>query len=86
MAIKLVDGSYACSVCGVKYPNPVAADGCRESHQLLYIPMSKTELNRLMYALINEDFDTVPRHLWDTLQKYAKKAVTDGAQSKVSDM
>lgn len=78
MAIKLSDGTYACSICGKKYPNPAVADGCRESHQMLYIPMSKTELNRLIHALMNEDFNLVPGHLWETLQRYSKAQVTDG--------
>lgn len=79
MATKLNDGTYACSVCGTKYPSPAVADGCRESHQTLYIPMSKTELNRLIHALMNEDFDMIPKHLWETLQRYSKAQVTDAS-------
>ena len=76
MANKLPDGSYACSVCGTKHPTPAKADGCRDSHQLLYIPMSKTELNRLLNAIMLDDMTIVPQHLIITLQKYARAQVT----------
>lgn len=75
MATKLIDG-YACSVCGTKYGNPGQADGCRDSHQLLYVPMSKTELNRLLNALVLDDVTLVPNHLIETLRKYARAMVT----------
>lgn len=76
MAMKLHDGTYACSVCGSIYPSPARADGCRDSHQLLYIPMSKTELNRLINAIMLDDFSMIPEHLINTLRKYAKYQVT----------
>lgn len=76
MAQKLQDGSYACSVCGAKYSVPAKADGCRDSHQTLYIPMSKTELNRLINAIMLDDVSLVPHHLITTLQKYARHQVT----------
>lgn len=77
MAIQLRDGHYACSVCGSKHGSPARADGCRDSHQMLYVPMSKTELNRLLNAIIREDFELVPAHLLETLRKYARFQVTN---------
>lgn len=79
MATKLRDGTFACSVCGTVYSAAAHADGCRDSHQLLYIPMSKTELNRLLNAIVLDQVETVPSHLIETLRKYAKHAVTDGS-------
>jgi hypothetical protein len=87
MAKKLVDGTFACTICGHRYPSPAHADGCRDSHQLLYIPMSKTELNRLINALILDKVEMVPEHLVETLQKYARfqttilEAEKNGAQN-----
>lgn len=78
MATKLSDGTFACSICGAKYPSPAHADGCRDSHQLLYIPMSKTELNRLLNAIVLDQVETVPQHLIETLRKYARFSVTSG--------
>lgn len=81
MAIKLRDGQFACSICGHKYSSSQHADGCRDSHELLYIPMSKTELNRLLNAIILEDFKLVPHHLLETLRKYSRYQVTEGGKN-----
>lgn len=90
MALKLPDGKFACSICGTKYPQAIKADGCRDSHQLLYIPMSKSELNKLMHAIVMDDFSLVPPHLLQTLQKYARFQVTqdvpNGSPKEMSDM
>lgn len=86
MAKKLRNGKFACSVCGFEYSSAPHADGCRDSHQLLYIPVSKTELNRLLNAIVLGDLDLIPEHLILTLQKYARFQVTDGSQSKVQDL
>lgn len=77
MAVKLRDGTYVCAICGSKHPNPPAAEACKESHQVLYIPMTKTELNRLIHALMQENFNLVPSSLWNTLQRYAKYQITN---------
>lgn len=72
MAQKLLDGSYACSICGAKYPNPVAADTCRDSHDIIYIPMTTTELNRLLNAIMINNTEIIPMSLINTIQKYAR--------------
>lgn len=74
MSIKTVDG-YACSVCGIVYDNPTQADVCRDNHELLYVPMSRTELNRLLNALVLGDITIVPQSLLETLRKYARLQV-----------
>lgn len=76
MAIKTIDGSYACGVCGKTYPTPAKADSCRDSHDMLYIPMSTSELNLLLNAIISNNFNLVPASLFETLRKYARHQVT----------
>ena len=72
MAIKIRDVGYACSVCGQVYGTPARADSCRDEHDMLYIPMSKTELNRLINALMLNDVSLVPESLHNTLRKYQR--------------
>lgn len=71
MANKTFEG-YACSVCGLVYPNPAQADTCRDNHDLLYVPMSTTELNRLMNAIVLGDMSLIPNSLLETLRKFAR--------------
>jgi len=54
MAIKVGD-KYRCFYCGKEYTHSEKADKCRESHDLVYIPMAKQDLNKLvMYIMSGE--------------------------------
>lgn len=77
MAQKLKDGTFACSVCGKIYSSPAHADSCRDSHEMLYIPISKTELNRLINAIYSGDSSIIPFPLLERLKKYARAATLD---------
>ena len=72
MAHKLKSGKYQCSHCEKEYDNPAQADACRDGHELVYIPMTKTELNRLINGLGLEDLSLIPESLYKTLSKYQK--------------
>lgn len=74
MAIDLRTGEFACSVCGKKYPTAIKADACRDSHDMLYIPMTKTEFNRLVHALAFNDFSVIPESLRITIRKYQRSS------------
>lgn len=76
MAIKMIDGTYACGVCGKTYPTPTRADTCRDSHDKLYIPMSTSELNMLINAIVSNDFNIIPMSLLNTLRNYARHQAT----------
>ncbi len=84
MAIKLHDGTYACSICGTKYPQSIKADNCRDSHDMIYIPMSKDELNKLIHAIIMGNTEIVPPHLLNTLQRYARFQVTQDIKNETN--
>lgn len=75
MAQTLADGTFACSVCGKVHYNVIQADACRDSHDMIYIPMSRTELNRLINAIMLDKVDIVPESLLTTLRKYARYVV-----------
>lgn len=70
MAKKLVTGKYLCSYCEQKFDSPSMADACRESHDIVYIPMTKTELNRLINGIMLGDLSIIPESLHTTLRKY----------------
>lgn len=80
MAIKLDNDRWACSICGEIYGQSSRADNCRDSHNMLYIPISKDELNRLINAIVLEQFDMIPPSVLRTLQKYARLQIIKEAQ------
>lgn len=82
MALKTSQG-YMCVVCKRIYPDPTKADACRDTHEILYLPFTHTEVNRLLNALFTGDLSLVPDSVFETLRKAQRKAVRDGIQKKV---
>lgn len=82
MAIKTREG-YLCSICRKLYTHAEKADGCRDKHDIVYVPMTRTELNRLINGLYSEDLSIIPPSLFVTLRKIQRKSVTDGVQEEV---
>lgn len=73
MAIKSADGkTFYCSICGKPYYNSAHADACRNAHDMLYIPISKTDLNRLLHLVLMSDMNLISDEFVQTLQKYQK--------------
>jgi hypothetical protein len=67
-------GNTVCSFCGKNYPIPAAADACRDSHNLIYVPMLKEELNHLMLFIFSKDDEILDEALVRRLQAYLRKA------------
>lgn len=84
MAIKIKEGGFACSVCGNKFSSSAHADACRDSHDLIYLPVSTEELNLLWNAIVLGNTELIPPSLLDTIRRYTRPLVTrDGTQNKV---
>lgn len=52
MAIKVGD-KYKCFYCGKEFSHSEMADKCRESHDLVYIPIAKSDLNKLVMYIMS---------------------------------
>lgn len=76
MAYKKGD-RWACSYCGKLYSDSISADSCRESHELVLIQISKTDLNRLINFIYTRDEKLISENLVKTLQRYARNAVRE---------
>lgn len=74
MAIKLVDGRFACSICNKIYPQASKADDCRLSHNVIYVPLTHTELNRLIIFMNMGDPSVLPDGLYEKLTGFARAA------------
>jgi len=70
MAIKSKDGKgYICSYCEKKYSHPQEADQCRDAHELIYIALTKEDLNRLLQFLQLKQDELLTRSLVRSLTK-----------------
>jgi hypothetical protein len=83
VAIKTERDTYACFYCGQEYTHPEKADECRASHELVYLPISIQDVNKL----INFVYSTDPRwlegssfipHLQTALRNYRRDKKTKG--------
>lgn len=50
MALKQDDGKFKCLFCEEEYEHEQKADECMVNHNLIYVPMTREELNQfIMY-------------------------------------
>ena len=82
MTQKVPEG-YACKICEEVYNTPAKAISCESSHQIIYVPMTITELNRLINGIFLADLSIIPESLLDTLRKIQKARLKDGISSKM---
>lgn len=71
MAIKVKNG-YACAYCKKVYNQYQQADECKLNHDLIYVALSKTDLNRLVNFIYLKDDALLTPTLIDTLRSYLR--------------
>ena len=64
---------YKCEVCLKEYPSQERADRCKDSHEIVYIKMSRSDLNRLLNFIYLRDESLLTESLVRTLRKYQLK-------------
>jgi len=61
MSIKLKNGRYSCGYCGKEFTDNVDAENCKESHGLIYIPMTclkkSLQIDNPHLSKIKNDFE-----------------------------
>jgi hypothetical protein len=74
MAIKTEEGKYQCFYCLKRFNKSEDADECREAHDLIYVPISRVDLNRLINFIMYPDMKLLKgTRIMDMLFDYAKK-------------
>jgi primosomal protein N' len=84
MASKTKKG-WQCSYCDKTYTHPEKADQCRDDHQLVYVPISATDINKLMnYIMIPDPVvlkgTRIVTILQDALRKSALKQMHENEE------
>lgn len=71
MAIRnRITSKYKCSYCNAEFDQWQDADACRDSHDLIYVQISKQDLNRLIMFLNLKDESLLTKTLIKSLYKY----------------
>lgn len=63
---------YCCKYCHKQYKDEFKADVCLEDHELIYVALSKTDLNRLINFLYLKDDSLLTNTLVESLNKYLR--------------
>lgn len=78
MAIKNAEGKWICSYCRKEYSTPALADTCRDEHDIIYVPLGREDLNRLINFLFIQD----PKLMRETIVRALQTALSN-SQKKV---
>jgi hypothetical protein len=76
MALKTKTG-YACGYCKKEFTGKTAmaeADECKDSHNLIYVQISKEDLQKLIMFIYSKEDRVLPETLVERLQSYLKTA------------
>lgn len=73
MATKLKEGGYACSYCNKKFDRHQEADACRDSHNLIYVQMSRADLDKLLMFIRLKEDGLITETLWRSLTKIRRR-------------
>lgn len=82
MAIKLKSGKYKCGYCTKEYAKLDEAETCKESHNLIYLSLSKDDLHRLIQFIYSKDDRLLGDNLVDRLQSYMKGSFTQEIKTR----
>lgn len=77
MAIKTKTG-YACGYCKKEFVGRDAmadAENCKDSHNLIYLQLSKEDLQRLLTFIYTKDDAVLGETIVERLQSYIKGAI-----------
>jgi hypothetical protein len=66
---------YRCSLCQKVHSTSLLADGCEQSHKVLYVPMTKEDLNAILNFIYTGEQKLLTPDLVKKLEQYRKKSI-----------
>lgn len=72
MPKKDTDGRWLCTYCGKDWAREIYAVSCEQSHEIIYIPLTRSDLFKLLEFIYTGDPDLLTKSLVETLMKYRR--------------
>ena len=69
---------YKCSYCGKAFPTQLRADSCRDSHDLIYVQLSRADVDKLIKFIYFKDDSLISPKLIEQLKRYTRKITQNG--------
>ena len=70
--VKEVKNGWQCFLCGKVHKNELQAVGCEKSHDVVYVPLFREDLFRLLQFIMTKDNTILTERLMKTLRKYKR--------------
>jgi len=71
MALKR-NGKYYCGYCYKEFAQQMDAEACKDSHNLIYVAISDTDLNRLIQFIYTGNRELLTESMVTNLKKYMR--------------
>jgi hypothetical protein len=68
---------HQCFYCSKYYPDPDDARKCEKGHDVLYVPILRSDLNRLLNFIVTGDRNLLTESLSRTLFRYVRAGKDD---------
>lgn len=68
---------WRCAYCEAEYSDKNKAKDCIALHDLILVPISKKDLNRLIQFIYIQEANLITSSLVNTLQKYSQKSLLE---------
>lgn len=72
MVTKTETGEYKCAICGELYDRDTLALSCEQSHDIIYVPMTRMDLYKLLQFIMTRDMTLLSPSLMKTLNQYKR--------------
>lgn len=72
MAKKLGTAQYKCKYCDKIYHNELLATSCEQSHEIIFVPLTREDIQRLMQFMVTGEPGLLTKSLVNTLRKYSR--------------
>ncbi len=69
---KKINIVWRCGYCRLPYETSEKAEKCKESHDIVYVGLSRSDLNRLVNFIYTGEEQLITDSLLDNLKKYLR--------------
>lgn len=66
------NGGWECKICHTIYDRDILALSCEQGHDIIYIPVHREDLFKLIQFMYTKDESLLSKTLVETLQKYTR--------------
>jgi len=75
---------YYCNICGKEFDNPLKAVECEKKHDVVYVPVEKSEVFRLVQFFMTREEQLIPTNFLDRLMRITRSIKINPPKEEVT--